>query len=158
MSHSACADRSAESTRTPLHRNWFGITISTAKTDFRRLEEIYAVFGRKSLPIGENFNCSVICSTIRKDILCVTQKKEKKAIPIPILGLPELISKSGRSQNRYGVHSNLGTEALSIGSQKSDIPAYLVTYVFVCHSTVYAGPSVGKKIKTYRHTPCPTTV
>jgi hypothetical protein len=28
-----------------------------------------------------------------------------------------------------------------------------MTYVFVCHSTVYAGPSIGKKIKTYRHTP-----
>ena len=44
-------------------------------------------------------------------------------------------------------------KVLSIGSQKSDIPAYLVTYVFVCHSTVYAGPSIGKKIKTYQHTP-----
>ena len=55
------------------------------------------------------------------------------------------------------VHTPRLPKALSIGSQKSDIPAYLVTYVFVCHSTVYAGPSIGKKIKTYRHTPCPTT-
>ena len=37
----------------------------------------------------------------------------------------------------------------SIGSQKSGIPAYLVTYVFVCHSNVYAGPSIGQKINTY---------
>ena len=44
-------------------------------------------------------------------------------------------------------------KVLFIGSRKSDIPAYLMTYVFVCHSTVYAGPSIGKKIKTYRHTP-----
>ena len=44
-------------------------------------------------------------------------------------------------------------KVLSIGGWKSDIPAYLVTYVFVCHSTVYAGPSIGKKIQNYRHTP-----
>ncbi len=42
-------------------------------------------------------------------------------------------------------------EALSIGSQKSDIPTYLVTYVFVCLSTVYVAPSIGKKS---RHTLC----
>jgi hypothetical protein len=58
---------------------------------------------------------------------------------------------------RYDLWKNYH-KALSIGSQKSDIPAYLVTYDFFCHSTVYAGPSIGKKIKTYRHTPCPTTV
>jgi hypothetical protein len=39
--------------------------MSPAKKDFRRLEEIYAVFGRKSLPSGENFNCSVICSNTK---------------------------------------------------------------------------------------------
>ena len=48
-------------------------------------------------------------------------------------------------------------KALSIGSQKSDIPTYLVTYVFVCRSTVYVAPSIGKNS---RHTdiPIPSSV
>jgi len=34
--------------------------------DFRRLEEIYGEKGRKSLPSGRNFNCSVICSNFKQ--------------------------------------------------------------------------------------------
>jgi hypothetical protein len=47
-----------------ISRNQYEITKSTAKKDVCPLEGISAHLGQKSLPEGENFNCSVICIVV----------------------------------------------------------------------------------------------
>ena len=51
-------------------------TTNAIQKDFRHLEEIYNQKGRKSLPSGGNFNCSVICSS------SLTQLNQSSMAPI----------------------------------------------------------------------------
>ena len=45
----------------------------------------------------------------KRPILCVTEKKHKKSNPRIRTGTPRIDFQIGESQNRFGVHSNLGT-------------------------------------------------
>ena len=57
----------------------------------------------------------------KRPIMCVTEKHTKKTVPISERGLPKIglgrdlsIFQIGESQNRFGVHSNLGTNVYSL--------------------------------------------
>ena len=47
----------------------------------------------------------------KRPILCVTEKKHQKSNPHTNSGTPQIDFQIRESQNRYGVHSNLGTNA-----------------------------------------------
>ncbi len=91
----------------------------------------------------------------RGKIVCFFFQEENSLKRCAIVDLVHF--KHTRSRQEKKMKKQKHCKALSIGSRKSDIPTYLVTYVFVCLSTVYVGPSIGTKKQTQLRTPPPAS-